>query len=218
MCVPKQEFGNEILTRCLKGGHMKFAFHLIGVFLLGISADTRADDWYAWRGPHQNGTAPHANPPTTWDESTNIKWKIKIPGEGSATPIVWEKRIFVQTAIPTGKKGEAPAAAANVDTALLVAALNADFNPRRLERYLAVAWQSGARPVVVLTKADLSADVDAAVAAMQGVAFGVDVLAVSAATGEAGSGSAATSGAAASMGASMGVGLGAGGVDSNDGV
>ena len=51
--------------------------------------------------------------------------------------------------------------AANVDVALLVASMNADLNARRLERYLATAWQSGAKPVVVLTKADLAEDPDA---------------------------------------------------------
>ncbi len=74
--------------------------------------------------------------------------------------------------------------AANVDVALLVAALNADFNPRRMERYLAVAWQSGAKPLIVLTKADLRADAEAVAEATREVAIGVEVLAVSAATGE----------------------------------
>jgi len=82
----------------------------ITVNLTRAAAD---DNWPQWRGPRQDGTAPHANPPTEWDESTNIKWKIKIPGEGTATPIVWEKKVFIQTAIPTGKKGEASPVAAN---------------------------------------------------------------------------------------------------------
>ena len=74
--------------------------------------------------------------------------------------------------------------AANVDVALLVASMNADFNARRLERYLATAWQSGAAPVVVLTKADLADDPDAAIEEAESVAFGAPVLAVSAVTGE----------------------------------
>jgi ribosome biogenesis GTPase / thiamine phosphate phosphatase len=74
--------------------------------------------------------------------------------------------------------------AANVDVALLVASMNADLNARRLERYLATAWQSGARPVVVLTKADLARDPAADIAEAEGVAFGAPVLAVSAVTGE----------------------------------
>lgn len=73
--------------------------------------------------------------------------------------------------------------AANVDVALLVASMNADLNRRRLERYLATAWQSGAKPVVVLTKADLADDPEAEVAEAESVAFGSPVLAVSAVTG-----------------------------------
>ncbi len=74
--------------------------------------------------------------------------------------------------------------AANVDVALLVASMNADFNARRLERYLATAWQSGAQPVVVLTKSDLAAEPEAHIVAAEAVAFGAPVLAVSAVTGD----------------------------------
>src|SRR5438045_7054488 len=49
-----------------------------------------------------------------------------------------------------GKKIEEQVIAANVDTALLVSGLDGDFNPRRVERYLAQCWESGARPVIVL--------------------------------------------------------------------
>jgi ribosome biogenesis GTPase len=74
--------------------------------------------------------------------------------------------------------------AANVDVAFLVASMNADLNARRLERYLAAAWQSGARPVVVLTKADLAADLAREIGEAERVAFGAPVLAVSVVTGE----------------------------------
>jgi ribosome biogenesis GTPase len=74
--------------------------------------------------------------------------------------------------------------AANVDVAFLVASMNADLNARRLERYLATAWQSGAAPVVVLTKADLAQDPEAEIAEAEAVAFGAPVLAVSVVTGE----------------------------------
>ncbi len=67
-------------------------------------------NWPEWRGPLQNGVAPDANPPTTWSETSNVKWKAKLPGSGYATPIIWEDRVFIQTAIPTGKKIEAKAA------------------------------------------------------------------------------------------------------------
>jgi ribosome biogenesis GTPase len=65
--------------------------------------------------------------------------------------------------------------AANVDVAFLTTALPDDLNLRRLERYLATVWESGARPVIVLTKADLADDVDAAVAEVETVALGVPV-------------------------------------------
>ncbi len=74
--------------------------------------------------------------------------------------------------------------AANVDVALLVASMNADLNPRRLERYLASAWQSGAKPVVVLTKADMAEDAEGDIADAESVAFGAPVLVVSAVTGQ----------------------------------
>jgi ribosome biogenesis GTPase / thiamine phosphate phosphatase len=74
--------------------------------------------------------------------------------------------------------------AANVDVVFLVAGLDGDLNLRRLERYLALGWESGADPVVVLTKADLCADADAAVLHVEATAVGVSVHAVSNVTGE----------------------------------
>ncbi len=73
--------------------------------------------------------------------------------------------------------------AVNVDVALLAASMNADLNARRIERYLATAWESGANPVVVLTKADMCSDAEARTAEIEAVAMGVPVLAVSAVTG-----------------------------------
>jgi len=74
--------------------------------------------------------------------------------------------------------------AANVDVALVVAGLEGDFNLRRLERYLAVAWSGGPTPVVVLNKADAAADPDAARVAAEAVAPGVDVRLISALAGD----------------------------------
>jgi ribosome biogenesis GTPase len=73
--------------------------------------------------------------------------------------------------------------AANVDSALLLAGLDEDFSLRRLERYLTTAWESGATPVVVLTKADLCSDVAEALLAVEAIAIGVPVHAVSNVTG-----------------------------------
>jgi ribosome biogenesis GTPase / thiamine phosphate phosphatase len=74
--------------------------------------------------------------------------------------------------------------AANVDTVFLTAGLDGDLNVRRLERYLALGWESGAEPVVVLTKADLCENVDAALLDVESVAIGVPVHAVSNLTGD----------------------------------
>jgi ribosome biogenesis GTPase / thiamine phosphate phosphatase len=71
--------------------------------------------------------------------------------------------------------------AANVDTVFLVTALDANYNLRRIERYLAVAWDSGAQPVVVLNKSDLHADPAGARAEVESLALGAPVVALSAA-------------------------------------
>jgi outer membrane protein assembly factor BamB len=81
--------------------------------LMAKAASGPDENWPQWRGPHQDGVAPKANPPVKWSETDNVKWKVKVPGEGSATPIIWGKLVFVQTAVPTGKRAEAkPAEAA----------------------------------------------------------------------------------------------------------
>jgi outer membrane protein assembly factor BamB len=74
-------------------------------------ADTADENWPQWRGPVANGVAPRANPPVAWSETDGIRWKTAIPGRGSATPLIWGKKVFVLTAIPTGKTGEPPAEA-----------------------------------------------------------------------------------------------------------
>ena len=83
-----------------------------------------------------------------------------------------------------GKKIAEQVMAANVDVALLVCALDADFSPRRVERYLAQCWESGAKPVIVLNKADACDCARERVDEMKPVALGVEVCAVSAKTGE----------------------------------
>jgi ribosome biogenesis GTPase len=74
--------------------------------------------------------------------------------------------------------------AANVDVVFLTAGLDGDLNLRRLERYLALGWESGAEPVVVLTKTDLCPDVEGAILGVEATAVGVPVHAVSNLTGE----------------------------------
>jgi outer membrane protein assembly factor BamB len=54
------------------------------------------------------GVAPEAGPPLNWSETENVRWKSKIPGEGTSTPIVWGDRVFILTAIKSGKSAETP--------------------------------------------------------------------------------------------------------------
>jgi ribosome biogenesis GTPase len=82
-----------------------------------------------------------------------------------------------------GHEHEEQVVAANIDVAFLVTSLNAELSPRRLERYLTLAWKSGARPVVVLTKADLAESPAALAREVEAVAVGVSVLLTSAKTG-----------------------------------
>jgi outer membrane protein assembly factor BamB len=78
------------------------------VFLgLGVSGlQTTATDWNRnwpqWRGPLSTGVSPTATPPLEWSESKNVKWKREIPGSGTSTPIIWQDRVFLLTAIPSG--------------------------------------------------------------------------------------------------------------------
>lgn len=82
-----------------------------------------------------------------------------------------------------GHTTEVQIVAANVDLAIIATALPGDVNLRRTERYLTLAWESGATPIVVLTKSDLVDNPDADVASVRTVAPGVDVLAISTITG-----------------------------------
>ena len=83
-----------------------------------------------------------------------------------------------------GSRAVEQVVAANVDCVLLVMGLDGDYSPRRLERFLVMAWESGARPVVVLNKRDLCRDVEERLDEIGNIAAGVPVLALSAKEGE----------------------------------
>lgn len=103
-----------------------------------------------------------------------------------------EERAIIQEVLPrrskfsrkvAGSRTNEQILAANVDTVFLVSSLNREFNLRRIERYLLLAWESGARPAVVLNKADLCANTVPFVAGAESVAMGVPVHVTSAVTG-----------------------------------
>ena len=72
--------------------------------LMGGTPDDHNQYWPQWRGPLMNGVAPHGDPPVQWDEVTNIRWKIAIPGKGLSTPVIWGDQIFLTTATPVEEK------------------------------------------------------------------------------------------------------------------
>jgi ribosome biogenesis GTPase len=104
------------------------------------------------------------------------------PGERFAIEALLPRRTKVSRKTPW-LKAEEHILVANVDTVFLVAGLDGDFNPRRLERYLIAAWDSGADPVIVLTKLDVL-DEPGKLAEAESVAVGVPIFAVSNVTGE----------------------------------
>jgi len=63
----------------------------------------KLENWHHWRGPNADGSAPKADPPTKWDEKTNVRWKVAVPGKGSSTPVVWGDRVFILTAVKTDR-------------------------------------------------------------------------------------------------------------------
>jgi len=96
------------------------ALLIVGVAATSLHAvEQAAENWHQWRGPDANGVAPQGSPPTKWnaEENINIKWKTAIPGRASSSPIVWGDRVFVLTAVDTGKPdpNAPPPAAAEED-------------------------------------------------------------------------------------------------------
>ena len=91
--------------------------------------------------------------------------------------VLTRKSLFVRKAV--GVSGQAQPVAANVDIVFLCMSLNQNFNLNRMERYLSVAWDSGATPVAVLTKSDLCRDLDRAVGQVERISCYSDVIPVS---------------------------------------
>ncbi len=106
------------------------------------------------------------------------------PSEGRATIHAVLPRRSAFTRKVAWAETKPQVVAANVDVVFVVCGLDANYNVRRIERYLTLAWESGAQPVVLLTKADLCDDVDPRVFEVESIAFGVPVHAVSAPHGD----------------------------------
>ena len=88
---------------------MKRLFRVVSTLLLtvlfpwllfGGEPTTDEQNWARWRGPYDNGMAV-GDAPIYWSDTENIKWKVDIPGKGHSSPVIWENKIFITTAIPT---------------------------------------------------------------------------------------------------------------------
>jgi len=91
--------------------------------------------------------------------------------------VLTRKSVFIRKA--AGTSNESQIVASNIDTVFICMSLNNDFNLRRLERYIGVTWDSGATPVVVLTKSDLCGNLEQMLAELETVALSVDIIVTS---------------------------------------
>jgi ribosome biogenesis GTPase len=119
---------------------------------------------------------------------------LPAPGDWVAVkPVANESKVIIHAVLTrrskfsrhvAGFETEEQVLAANVDTLFLINALDSNPNLRRIERYLTLAWESGAVPVIVLSKTDLCDDVEAARSMVESIAVGVDIHLTSSVTGE----------------------------------
>lgn len=109
-----------------------------------------------------------------------IDRKNEIHGNAIIHHILTRKSAFIRKA--AGKAHDVQVVATNIDTVFICMSLNNDFNLRRLERYISIAWDSGATPVVVLTKSDLCDEVSARLSEIEKIAIGLDVVITSSMT------------------------------------
>ena len=74
---------------------------LLLALLALATVQSPSPNWFQWRGPMNNGVAV-GDAPSTWSDTSNVAWRVAIPGRGHSSPVVWGDRIFITTAIPTG--------------------------------------------------------------------------------------------------------------------
>jgi len=84
---------------------------IVPILLLAVYTEVTlcGENWPTWRGPDINGIASGGNPPLKWSESQNVRWKVKLEGDGSnSSPVIWGDKMFFQTAIDTKIKDDTP--------------------------------------------------------------------------------------------------------------
>jgi outer membrane protein assembly factor BamB len=117
-------------------------FMTIAMTIAVVAANRAADVneyWPQWRGPLDSGVAPVGDPPIEWGPGKNIKWKVKIPGKGSATPIVWGDTIFILTAVPTDKRPPGKAGPAEAAPVAAQAGPRRDVQPEFIQQFIVIA-------------------------------------------------------------------------------
>lgn len=87
---------------------MRFSLAIAMLSFVG-SGPCLAENWSHWRGPTGNGAATDAQPPIRWTPTEGVKWKVKVPGRGSGSPIVWGDQVFVVTAVAVSAEGRGAA-------------------------------------------------------------------------------------------------------------
>ncbi len=78
--------------------------YLVLLTALAVLPSARADNWPAWRGADGMGTCAETNLPVRWSRDENVRWKVKLPGPGNSTPVIWGDRIFLTQATDKGQK------------------------------------------------------------------------------------------------------------------
>jgi len=97
--------------KMMNSNNFKIGYHNIIAFLCltitivtALSGSVWAENWPGWRGPRGDGTSLEKNVPIKWSGTENVIWKVPIPGKGHASPIIWDDRIFVVTALEKQKQ------------------------------------------------------------------------------------------------------------------
>lgn len=135
---------------------------------------TDAGEFYAEvTGRFRHGTHRAADFPAVGDF---VAATVKRSSSQALIHAVLERRSCFERTVTAGGGSRQQVVASNIDVVFICMSLNANFNPSRLERYLSVGWRSGARPVVVLTKADLPGETEALVEMARELARGAEVL------------------------------------------
>jgi hypothetical protein len=80
--------------------NLRLLSFILILFIAASLSVAQAQNWPCWRGPNGDGTTTETNLPVKWDSITNVIWKIRVPGTGYSSPIVWKDKIFMTTAFP----------------------------------------------------------------------------------------------------------------------